>query len=323
MFLNQDLYSIVEGLVESLPLSILERERIALSERYRENRNKSTKVDVLSSDHQRLAYLATRFPATYAVVAQVFKELRFWCRGDASLSLLDVGAGPGTALWGALEVFPGIAQATLIERDGGFIALGQKLAKCFENIDIQWVKKDLLSTDAPLHDIVIASYSLGELAEKEREEAVARLWKHTGKFLIIIEPGTPLGFSNILQMREALVRAGAFLLAPCPHAGACPLSKSDWCHFSARVERSSLHRKVKGGALNYEDEKYSYLIFSKEELSRCTDRIVRHPFHGSGFVKFKICSESGIEEETITKKQKEHYSVARKLKWGDRLTRSD
>jgi ribosomal protein RSM22 (predicted rRNA methylase) len=77
--------------------------------------------------------------------------------------------------------------------------------------------------------------------------------------LVVIEPGTPRGAGAIRTIREELLAAGAHMLAPCPAAMPCPLAAPDWCHFAARVERSSLHRRIKEGALGYEDEKYSYV----------------------------------------------------------------
>ncbi len=145
------------------------------------------------------------------------------------------------------------------------------------------------------------------------------MWESTGKFLVIIEPGTKAAYESLMKIRERLIAQGAFLVAPCPHTNACPLAKEDWCHFSVRVERSSLHRKTKEASLNYEDEKFSYLIFSKSPLPRCQSRILRRPFKGEGFVKLQLCSDSGLESKTITRKNKIEYARSKKLEWGDNI----
>lgn len=318
--LKNKLTETLERLTRSIPLSHLGKEREELSSFYRENRDKGKELNRLSSYHQRLVYLISRAPATYAAIAQVLMRIqRRWPQWEPS-TLLDVGAGPGTALWAVLDLLPQIAKARLVERDEGFIALGKEIVNSIQNIDLEWIKSDFL-TSQPFEpsDLVIASYSLGELSEKQLDGALEKLWEASKQVLVILEPGTPLGFSQILKMRQRLLSMGGHLLAPCPHAKGCPIEQPDWCHFSARVERSSLHRKIKGGTSNYEDEKYCYLAFTKEKTERCSSRVVRHPFFGSGFVKLKICSDSGLEEKTVTKKNKENYSVCRKIKWGDEL----
>ena len=78
----------------------------------------------------------------------------------------------------------------------------------------------------------------------------------------------------MLAERDILLREGAFLLAPCPHSGPCPLQSPDRCHFSCRVSRSRLHRMLKGGEAPYEDEKFTYLIFSRTPGTP-TGRIIR------------------------------------------------
>jgi ribosomal protein RSM22 (predicted rRNA methylase) len=303
----------IERITENLPLSILAKESEILSSHYRSHQWS------LATDNQRLAYLVCRLPATYAAVQYVLHELVKRGFNDSLETLLDVGAGPGTALWAAASLFPSLKIGILLEWDEGFIALGKRLAKALPRpIEIEYQKRDIRKEwDAAAHDLVIASYSLGELEEKERLAVLDTLWLKTKKTLVIIEPGTPRGFSHLLTMRKHLLEQGAHLAAPCPSSGACPVEGKEWCHFYARLDRSSLHRKVKGGTLNYEDEKFSYLVFTKEPINPCEARVVRHPFKGSGFVKLKICHQSQIKEMTITRKEKEYFHYIKKIEWGD------
>jgi ribosomal protein RSM22 (predicted rRNA methylase) len=136
--------------------------------------------------------------------------------------------------------------------------------------------------------------------------------------LVVIEPGTVRGFHFIHEARSALIAAGAHLLAPCPHGKECPMAASgDWCHFAARVERTSLHRQLKGGALGYEDEKFSYVVASRDPISAAPARIVRHPQKHSGHVQLTLCTPEGLTTPTIGKSQKEKYKFARHAHWGD------
>jgi ribosomal protein RSM22 (predicted rRNA methylase) len=92
----------------------------------------------------------------------------------------------------------------------------------------------------------------------------------------------------------------------------------DWCHFAARVERSSLHRRMKSGELGWEDEKFAYVIFAKDlEMAWAKARIVRHPQIGKGHIKLELCAQAGLELVTISKKQGEVYRRARRARWGD------
>ena len=91
----------------------------------------------------------------------------------------------------------------------------------------------------------------------------------------------------------------------------------DWCHFSQRLERSSEHRQLKGGGLGYEDEKFSYVVATRNDVTPAKERIVRHPRKHSGHVQLLLCTPRGLEERTITKSQKENYRKARKAEWGD------
>ena len=152
---------------------------------------------------------------------------------------------------------------------------------------------------------------------EDRLKLVEKLWELTDQFLVIVEPGTKLAFESLKKIRECLILKGAHLIAPCPHSLRCPLEEKDWCHFFTRIERSSFHRKTKEATLNYEDEKFSYLIFAKNRCVPCDARVLRRPFKGEGFVKLQLCSKGNIDLKTITKKNKPHYSYVKKIECGD------
>jgi ribosomal protein RSM22 (predicted rRNA methylase) len=277
----------------------------------------------VASDAHRAAYLAVRFPATYAAIYRVFAEIKLRAPEREIASLLDLGAGPGTALFAAAEQFPHLRQATLIESDAGWIAVGKRLAEQGESPVVQqaqWLKQDLRSGLAcEKHDLIVISYTLGELPQAAAEAVLKKAWKCAGKLLVVVEPGTRRGFAAVNAARSSLIANAATTLAPCPHRFICPMAAAaDWCHFSQRLERTSQHRQLKGGALGYEDEKFSYLVAAKDGSPSAGARIVRHPGKHSGHVQLALCTAEGvIENRTITRSSKDAYKRARKAEWGD------
>lgn len=91
----------------------------------------------------------------------------------------------------------------------------------------------------------------------------------------------------------------------------------DWCHFAVRLERTQLHRQAKMGTLGYEDEKFSYVILTKEQPQALPSRIIATPKRRSGHVILPLCTPSGLKEQTVARSQKELYKQARKADWGD------
>lgn len=309
------LESKIQSLIQGTSLKNWVKQAQNLTSTYRQ---KKDQTETLSSEALRIAYVCSRLPATYAAISYVFKELQKHFDLSLVRSLLDCGAGPASVLLAA-ESFFSLQQAILLERDPGFIKLGKLLSQPTD-VEVTWIEQDVTKgIPSSAKDLVIASYSLCEISEEDQLQIVESLWDKTEQIFILLEPGTPKGFHFIRKARERLLELGAFLLAPCPHKESCPIDKSDWCHFSVRLPRSSLHRQLKEGSLNYEDEKFSYLIFSRAPVSASSSRVIRHPFKGSGFVKLKLCTESGLIEKTISRKDKELYSAAKKTEWGDEL----
>ena len=291
-----------------------------LSKRYKAREHSSPAV---SNDVQRAAYLCVRLPATYAASRRVFAELRRRSPETGVAGILDLGAGPGTALFAAGEEFPGLRQATLLEVDDRWIALGRNIAGGSPLAAVrqaQWLKQDLRSGfSCDSHDLVVISYALGELSAAAAEAVIRKAWACAQKFLVVIEPGTPRGFSAVNAARSLLIAGGAQVVAPCPHRSACPMAAAgDWCHFSQRLERSSQHREVKGGVLGYEDEKFSYLVAGRRSEAESPARILRHPGRHSGHIELQLCMPAGnMERVIVTRSQKQAYKRARQAEWGD------
>lgn len=277
----------------------------------------------LRSSSDRAAYLFTRFPATFAANLRVFTELRRRAPESEVRTLLDLGAGPGTALFAAAEVFPQLVRATLVESDLQWLQTAKSLGASSPSPAVRnarWVQLDLRkAAQFEPHDLVVISYALGELNGRIGEEVVHRAWQSGAKFLVIVEPGTRRGFARVNAVRSLLTSQSADILAPCPHKHVCPMAAAnDWCHFSQRLPRSSEHRRLKAADLGYEDEKFSYVIATRVAASAAKSRIVRHPRKHSGHVQLELCTPAGmIEKRTVTRSDKEAYKKARQAEWGE------
>ncbi len=303
----------IDDLLEGVSTAGLAQSYQDLSLRYRRQDQSSLQI---RDDMEALAYMAARLPATYAAMADICSRVAAALPDFTPRSLLDLGAGPGTATLAALDEWPGLSDLRLIEPNPHLRAIAAKLLPA----SAAPLDGTLQSRAAYPADLVVVSYVLNELAEADLEAQIARLWADTQGVLIIAEPGTPLGYDVVLRARAILLALGAHLVAPCPHALACPLQgTSRWCHFSVRAPRSSLHRRIKGDAgLGYEDEKFSYLAASREPVALPRARLIGHP-HGSKLVELELCESGGQATTRIVSKRDDDYKKARKASWGDAL----
>ena len=268
------------------------------------------------------AYAAARLPATYAATRVVLAELAARAPGFAPGTLLDLGAGPGTALWAAADVWPKLDSVTAVEAEPLMAAVGRRLAEHGPTVvaAATWIGGRLPTAipDEPF-DLVTLSYVLAELDDATRAETIDRAWRNA-KAIVVVEPGTPAGYRRILEARAQLLSAGAALAAPCPHEHTCPWAGTDeWCHFAVRLPRSASHRGAKSADLAYEDEKLAYVAVVREGAERTHARVLRHPQVRSGHVLLELCRRDGIRAETVSKRDRERYRRARKLAWGESL----
>jgi ribosomal protein RSM22 (predicted rRNA methylase) len=280
----------------------------ALSERYRAGSG-----PYVATMKDALAYVATRLPATYAATRSAGEHVAELWPAFAPGSQLDLGAGPGAAAWAAAALWPSIRAVMLADRDEHMLAVGERLAAgAFAGW--AWQQIDVTSELAEA-ELVTACYVLGELDPAAAREVALKAWQAARRCLLVVEPGTPAGFRLIRELRRHLLEEGASLLAPCPDEGACPITEGDWCHFSARVGRSALHRSLKGAERSFEDEKFSYVAFARTDAARAGGRLVRRPLQRRRFVELSVCADGAIRRAGVGQSQPA-YRAASKLAWG-------
>lgn len=292
-----------------------------VSERYR---GKKQGESLVNQQNEAVAYAISRMPATFGAVssamAQSFNILKEECQIK---TMIDVGAGTGAATLAVSEQLV-LENITCLEREEAMMDVGKKLLSSSEIQVVKnakWKKIDIVKENyEEKADIVVVSYMLNELDEKTRLEVLEKLWNMTNQILLIIDPGTPTDYLNMLEMKQFLVDNGANIVAPCTRQIGCDLPKDDWCHFLCRIERTRLQKNVKEADVPYEDEKFTYLAASKQMMDKTTkSRIIRHPKIKTNLVEVKLCEDGKIVNRVYTKKEKEIYKKARKWKVGDTI----
>ncbi|HEX4812954.1 MAG TPA: small ribosomal subunit Rsm22 family protein [Nonomuraea sp.] len=318
--LPDDLRAALDRALSRYSAHELSRSVAQLTERYRagtpaELRHMRTPVDVA-------AYAAYRMPATFAAASTAMRQAAALAAGFEPGTHLDVGGGTGAAVWAAGRTWPSLGQVTVIEHDPHVIDLGRRLARGSEAAAVRgavWRRASVRpGLDRPPADLVTMSYALGELPEQQRADVV-RWLAADAAMVIVVEPGTPAGYATVAAAREALAGQGMTILAPCPHDGRCPIERGhDWCHFSVRLPRTSLHRQVKAGTLSFEDEKFSYVAATARRWPRAGARVLRHPRKRKGVVSLRLCTEEdGVHDVIVSKRQGDLYRLARDTGWGD------
>ena len=217
-----------------------------------------------------------------------------------SLSILDLGCGPGTFTVGFLEYLsekclPGSLDFESIEfncmdRSKENLFLAQKIIKEYLahgklSKKIKWKTSFLegtitasssfqaLFSEKARFDIIIAGNVITELLEENINPFIGFLEKHLSPdgTAIIIDPGTKTSSKQLLFLRNKLLsETGLNLYAPCPNTDTCPLTDNskNWCHEKVFWEPPEIVRLTDSitGFSKEKGLKYSYLVFNKRDI---------------------------------------------------------
>ncbi|WP_369379387.1 small ribosomal subunit Rsm22 family protein [Streptomyces sp. cg36] len=313
------LRSSLAGLLDGLPPSQAAQAVERLIATYRGATQ--THAPVLRDRSDVAAYAAYRMPATFEAVRSALGALQDAVPQWTPATHTDVGGGTGAASWAVAEAWD--TATTVLDWAEPALAVGRELAAAsgVEGLGaIRWERARIGSAlKLAATDLITVSYVLNELTAEDRTALVDAAASAATGAVVIVEPGTPDGYARIIEARDRLIAAGFTVAAPCPHSAACPIEPgTDWCHFSARVSRSSLHRQVKGGSLAYEDEKFSYVAAVRGPAEPAGNRIVRRPQIRKGQVLLELCTpQEELRRETVSKRHGPLYRAARDAEWGD------
>src|SRR5215207_5640213 len=136
----------------------------------------------IRSEADALVYALARMPATYAAVTASLNALVELRPDLAPVSLLDIGAGPGTATWAAAEAFPPLGDFTLLDANDALRLLALDLVRDSTRLrEISYERGEARTTlaKADAADLVVASYMINEVGDAEQRALAELMWEKT------------------------------------------------------------------------------------------------------------------------------------------------
>jgi ribosomal protein RSM22 (predicted rRNA methylase) len=324
--LPADLKASLARLAQGMSRNAMAERAAAQSRNYRAGGGSQA---ILTSDDA-LAYAFARMPATYAATTAVLNAIRETLPAFQPRTMLDVGAGPGTAALTAVEAFETLVDVRLIDANASLRNLSLTLMAESGSETLQQVVHRqsyrhgdalVLLAGAEPADLVVASYTAGEIAADEVARFARLLWAATAGALVIILPGTSEGYQRMLRLRGELIAVGAHVAAPCPHERPCPLGPPDWCHFAQRLPRSRDHLRIKGAEAPFEDENFSYVVLSRGKPQSLAARVLAPPKITKSAITTKLCTDGGVVTDVAARRDPDAYRRRKSWRWGDSVSR--
>jgi SAM-dependent methyltransferase len=149
-------------------------------------------------------------------------------------------------------------------------------------------------------DLIVAAHLLNELGatlDVTARTALVFSWARellaAGGWMLLIEPALRETSRALLEIRDRLLPAGFFVVAPCLFQGPCPaLAKDrDWCHASAPWPA-----ELAAGRAGQSRVDYSYLVLARSgeaSQERRLFRVVSDPIVEKGRLRIWGCGPAG------------------------------
>jgi ribosomal protein RSM22 (predicted rRNA methylase) len=274
---NREIQTVFEKIVESHTELKNRRER----ERSRLVNNREYKKKEMNRDNQILSVLygpeetiaacKYRLFPNYSVAKRVLEECRSLVGPNSwsPTNVLDFGIGVGSAsaaamdTWESVEWIHGIdSSATMREGAKLFLETYGKERDLDARVTFA---AHLSAASPPTFDLVLFANTATEIPQGSAMLAAAALsWEklRPGGIFVMIEPGTPDGFSSVRTVRNMLLdcaspeeedelgNGACFVIAPCTHNGPCPMERFE----NRALRRMMKQQKTQVNAEDYVDE---------------------------------------------------------------------
>ena len=327
LILPDDLHAAIARALAAVPPARWVREAQLLSDRYRAPRT-APAVPLATGEAQALGYAALILPATYAQLRGALAATAARIPGWAPATLLDLGSGPGTALWAATAQWPSLRALAAWEREPALIALGLSMARASQALAVRtakWERLDLRALErasarmSEQFDVVVLGHVLNELDAESQQQVVAAAWQRTAGLLLIVEPGTSAAFDVVRVARDQLLGLGAHTIAPCAHDQPCPI-QNDWCHFPQRLKRPEFQRRAREASSEWEESKFAYAAVARfAPRAPIWGRVIREPTSNKAYAETLISTAGGVARYRGLKRYRDAFRHIKRLEWGAAL----
>ncbi|MCP4715470.1 MAG: methyltransferase domain-containing protein, partial [Deltaproteobacteria bacterium] len=252
-----------------------------------------------------LYYVPVNVIKLFPVLDELFRlrdELVF-C--GESLSVLDIGCGPGTFLLALLEycrqqrleLHDRLHTISLrgLDLQPACLAMAQRLLTVYANgsspgaafnVEMSFARGPLSgcferAAEVPAaarYDLIIAGNVINEVRAAQFVALVKRLEQSLSDrgAVVIIDPGTKKSFRKLLQLRKAFLNETALsLFAPCLDSGPCPLEDNDkaWCHEKLYWRPPEVIAAIDRHTGFTKDKgiKYAYMTLTRKKVTAATE----------------------------------------------------
>lgn len=199
---------------------------------------------------------------------------------EGHLSVLDYGAGPGTATFAATSVLGRSFALTAVDSSAGMRSLASRLleplrqfgtlTRCtVESSDVFFTRR---STDNPF-DLIVASHVLNEFPADRQQALIGDFLKHLapGGTMVLLESALPAQTRELMSLRDWALNQDMSLQVhfPCTHRAACPMlaDAGNWCHAPLSWNPPHLVRQIDAlTGFNKHRLKYSAVILSRRNV---------------------------------------------------------
>ncbi|KPI88921.1 hypothetical protein ABL78_1966 [Leptomonas seymouri] len=176
-----------------------------------------------------------------------------------------------------------LQEITAIEPSPGMMEIGTMVLH--DDVpNVLWKRYLLPEDESTQHDLVVAAYSLSEVADSSnRKRLVQQLWKMTKGVLVLVEFSNLHNFNLLMEARDTVLEekdVGLWdwqptIVAPCPHEKRCPLrhckagvkrKRMRLCTTEAQYRATFIDVWARHMPLKVGIEPISYMIFARNEL---------------------------------------------------------